>query len=99
MNTSIMCWRKVSSTAPMTGRISPWATPSFSPDLTIRCHLFHQYIARGQVHEHQHHVLEEGLIDGPNDRSYLAMGDAVLLPRSDDPLPPLPSIHSPWPGP
>src|SRR5215470_15899948 len=30
MNTSIILWRKVSSTAPMTGRISPWAIPSFS---------------------------------------------------------------------
>src|SRR5207248_7987682 len=30
MNTSIMRCKNVSSTAPMTGRISPWAIPSFS---------------------------------------------------------------------
>src|SRR5688572_15793107 len=48
---------------------------------TIQRNLFHQQIARGQVHEHQHHALEERLIHRPNDGSYLAMGDAFLLPR------------------
>jgi hypothetical protein len=46
----------------------------------IRCHLFHQHIARGQVHKHQHHALEERFIHRPDDRSYLAMGDAFFLP-------------------
>src|SRR5262249_29296296 len=36
---------------------------------------------RGQVHEHQHHLLQKRLIHRPNDRAYLAMGDAVFFPR------------------
>jgi hypothetical protein len=47
----------------------------------IRRHLFHQQITRGQVHEHQHHSLEKGLVHGSDDRAYLAMGNAFLLPR------------------
>ena len=46
----------------------------------IRCDLFHQQRARGQVHKHQHHPLQKSFIHGPNDRAYRAMGNAVLLP-------------------
>ena len=56
----------------------------------IHGYLFHQQIATGQVHEHQHHALQEGFIHRPDDRSYLAMGNARLLPRrgglQDEPL-------------
>ena len=48
----------------------------------IRCHLFHQQIARGQVHKHQHHPLQKRFVHGPDDRAYLAMGNAFLLPGS-----------------
>ena len=47
----------------------------------IRRGFFHQQIARSQIHEYQHHALEKGLVDGPNDGPYLAMGDAFFLPR------------------
>ena len=43
-------------------------------------HLFHQQVATGKVHEHQHQTLQEGFIHGPDDRSYLAMGNALLFP-------------------
>jgi hypothetical protein len=46
----------------------------------IRGHFFHQQIACSQVHAHQHHALEERLIHGPDARSYLALGNAFLLP-------------------
>ena len=42
--------------------------------------LFHQQIARGQIHEYQHHALEERFIHRADDRAYLAMGNALLFP-------------------
>jgi hypothetical protein len=47
----------------------------------IHSHCFHQQVATGKVHEHQHHALQEGFIHRPDDWSYLAMGYALLLPR------------------
>jgi hypothetical protein len=46
----------------------------------IHGHLFHQQVATGKVHEHQHQTLQEGFIHGPDDRSYLALGNALLFP-------------------
>src|SRR5262249_12027104 len=43
-------------------------------------YLFQQQIARGQVHAHQQHPLHKRLLHRSNDRAYLAMGDAFLLP-------------------
>jgi hypothetical protein len=42
--------------------------------------LFHHQIARSQVHEHQHHVLQKRFVHGPDDRAYLTMGNPFLLP-------------------
>ncbi len=39
-----------------------------------------QHIAADQVDEHQHHVLQERFIDGANNRSNLAPGDALTFP-------------------
>src|SRR6266853_2000928 len=49
----------------------------------IHGYLFHQQVATGKVHEHQHHPLQKGFIYGPDDRSYLAMGNALLFPGGD----------------
>ena len=43
-------------------------------------HLFQQQITRGEVHEDQDHVFQEGFIHGPNDLSYLTTREPVLLP-------------------
>src|SRR3546814_5528136 len=50
-------------------RISDWSSDVCSSDL-----------ATSQVHEHQHQTLQEGFIHGPDDRAYLAMGNALLFP-------------------
>src|SRR5919198_115854 len=33
-----------------------------------------------KIHEHQHHALQEGFVHRPDDRAYLAMGNALLFP-------------------
>src|SRR5262249_22561702 len=38
-------------------------------------------VAAGKVHEYQDHALQEGFIYGPDNRSYLAMGNTLLLPN------------------
>src|SRR5499427_6534236 len=48
---------------------------------TIHRHRFHQHIATGKVHEHQHHALQKGLVHCPDDGSYLAMRNTFLFPR------------------
>jgi len=40
--------------------------------------LFRALCVKGGTHPH--HALQKRLIHGPNDRSYLAMGDTVFLP-------------------
>src|ERR671922_285762 len=47
---------------------------------TIRGHFFHQQVAGGQVHKHQHHPLQKRFVHSPDDRAYLAMGNAFFLP-------------------
>ena len=43
-------------------------------------HLFMQHVAADQVHEHQHHALQEGFIYRADNRPDLTLGDALAFP-------------------
>ena len=43
-------------------------------------HLFEQQVAAYQIHEHQHHALQEGFVYGPDDGPYLSSRDTLVLP-------------------
>jgi hypothetical protein len=46
----------------------------------IVCHLFLHNVPSGHILEDQDHLFQEDFVHGPNNLSYLAMGDPVLLP-------------------
>src|SRR5256885_6738022 len=39
-----------------------------------------QHLAAYQIHEHQHHALQEGFVYGPDDGPYLSSRDTLVLP-------------------